>query len=201
MFGIVQSPFMINSVHELRFLWHIPAIPLLAGHLKGMSIVRRSTKVLCIAMAALPVISLTAAEGLIGIEAIMTTTNKGAQAGNWSMEMAQLDAKGESMGPEMAQTMCITPEQMAEQAKMMSGRFAAMEADAACKQGKGKAADGQFEYAIACSKEGKSMTMEMSGTYSPTASDMTIAMKAEPAREGMPAKMVMKTKRVGDCTE
>jgi hypothetical protein len=161
--------------------------------------VRKSLKITTLALAMLPLAALTAAEGMLGFEALTAITNKGSQAGNWSMEMGQYDAKGESMGPEMAQTMCVTPEQMEEQAKMMGGRFAAMESDPACKQSKGLAADGKMDYAIACDKEGKSMAMSMTGTYSPTESNMTIAMNFNPAREGAPAKMQIKAKRLGDC--
>ncbi len=64
-----------------------------------------------------------------------------------------------------------------------------------------KASAGKLDAKLNCQQQGMTQQMTMAGTYSPTASDMTMTSKASGTGPmgAMTMTMAMKGKRVGDC--
>jgi len=60
---------------------------------------------------------------------------------------------------------------------------------------------GKIDIQMACDREGSTMKMNMTGTYTPTSYAMDMASTASGgAQEGMSMKMHVDSNRVGECT-
>ncbi|MDJ0978731.1 MAG: DUF3617 domain-containing protein [Erythrobacter sp.] len=92
-------------------------------------------------------------------------------------------------------TICVTPEEVEEGYKEALRKSQ----DGECRYNSFTATGGRIEAEMVCSTDMGEMTMVMSGTGSPTASDVTMQMTGEMG--GGPGSMTMRVRqnRLGDC--
>ena len=73
--------------------------------------------------------------------------------------------------------------------------------DKSCKYQHFTMGDGKIDIQMACDREGSSMTMNMTGTYTPTSYAMDMSSTASGgSQQGMSMKMHIDSNRVGECT-
>ena len=135
--------------------------------------------------------------------------------GEWTSHVTIEEFSVPGMPPEMAKNMqtamarqgandfksCLT----AEDVKKPKGDF--FTGNDQCRYDHFKMGDGKIDAAMRCDggPSGTQQVMTMTGTYSPEQYEMHMTMNAaqgssEPAAKGMTMKMLVESKRIGECT-
>ena len=90
---------------------------------------------------------------------------------------------------------CITPEEVEEGFQQAPRKSQEGE----CSYDSFNAANGRIDAVLVCKGENGTMTMEMSGTGTPTSSDVTMEMSGDLGTGPGSMKMRVKQRRLGDC--
>jgi hypothetical protein len=151
-----------------------------------------------------PVISgmggLSAAQETVTLTTLGDKVAEALSPGLWKGGVKQFDSAG-VLSREDGDTapVCTSVAKHKENLNGLTGAFAMIETMPGCTKSRSLMGDGKVDIALACDVNGKSMNINIGGTYAADRVMLTIGLQSETPPPGMPAKIEIASVRSGDC--